>query len=347
MPPSDTQVAVQAPPSSPAPEGAPGKGGRGSRRANRREKLYSDTASGALYPRWYWPSFAAPGTLYLILFFLIPFYVIFGMAFGYRDQITRLPIPEWQPWYWTGEAISTVFHEVAAYELPVFIRTFAYVFIASFGCVTIGYTIAYYVARFGGKRKGAYLAALVAPFFISFLMRILAWINLLGPQGYATKLFNAYIPFTHIHMFPFMAGVDWLGGKHVTVILGLIYGYVPYMVLPLFGFLDSISPSLLEAGRDLGASATRTFMRVTLPISKAAILAGLVIVSLPMFGDYYTPHLLSGQGNTLMIGNLVDNAVNAKGQSRQAGVYVLILMIILLVPLAYYLVTTKRQLERR
>ena len=97
------------------------------------------------------------------------------------------------------------------------------------------------------------------------------------------------------------------------MILALVYGYIPYMILPLFGQLDRINQSLLEAGRDLGASPARTFWRVTLPLSKQAILAGVVIVSLPMFGDYYTNNLHRRSPTTSMVGNLIDNSV---GQDR-------------------------------
>ncbi len=111
--------------------------------------------------------------------------------------------------------------------------------------------------------------------------------------------------------------VNWLAGKHITVILGLVYGYIPFMILPLFGSLDRINQSLLEAGRDLGGSPYETFRRVTLPLSRPAILAGLVIVSLPMFGDYYTNNLL-GTTKTSMFGNLIDNAVTQAGRGPEA-----------------------------
>ena len=89
------------------------------------------------------------------------------------------------------------------------------------------------------------------------------------------------------------------------MILGLVYGYIPFMILPIYASLDRIQESLLEAGRDLGASGRQTFWRVTLPLSRPAILAGIVIVSLPMFGDYYTNDLLSNNPRTSMFGNLI------------------------------------------
>jgi spermidine/putrescine transport system permease protein len=312
---------------------------RRDRSSKRRERLEAARASGAHYPRWYWPSFAAPAMIWLFLFFVLPFYVIVGVAFGTRDAIDQSAIPIWQPWWWTGENARKVFIELRSFQWPVFIRTFVYVLIASVLCILIGYTVAYYVARFGGKWRGLYLGLLIAPFFISYLMRMLAWINLLQVDGYMARLIN-WLPLAP-------HDVNWLGGNPVTLVLGLVYGYVPYMILPLYGFLDSIGVSLLEAGRDLGASPRSTFVRVTLPLSRPAILAGIVIVTLPMFGDYYTHDLLSPSTRTSMVGNVLDEAIGQTGHQPQAAVYVLILVAILLLPMAYYLVSTKRSMEDR
>src|SRR5207249_5353916 len=139
--------------------------------------------------------------------------------------------------------------------------------------------------------------------------------------------------------------INWLGGSSVTVVIGLVYGYVPYMILPFFGFLDRIDQSLLEAGRDLGASPLQTFWRVTLPLSRPAILAGIVIVTLPMFGDYYTNDLL-GTTKTNMFGNLISVQKEAAGGSTRAASLVLILSVIVMIPMLYYLRETKRQSEQ-
>ncbi|MGQ0668153.1 MAG: ABC transporter permease [Actinomycetota bacterium] len=126
----------------------------------------------------------------------------------------------------------------------------------------------------------------------------------------------------------------------------LVYGYIPFMILPLYGQLDRIDQSHLEAGRDLGASPLRTFVRVTLPMSKQAILAGMVIVSLPMFGDYFTNDLMGGP-RTRMYGNLIDTAIVQSGQGPRAGVLVLLLIAFLMIPMLYYLRSTKRAAEAR
>jgi ABC-type spermidine/putrescine transport system, permease component I len=296
---------------------------------------------GAWLPRWFWPSFTMPGLLWLVALFVLPFYAVLAVAFGSVDRF-RNPLPVWQPWYWTKQYLGDVFHKFVganAYLQPTFVRTIVYVTIASVILLVVGYAVAYYVARHAGKRKTLILVLLISPFWISYLMRMLAWVNLLESDGYVNRI----LQFLHITNAP----VAWLQGKPLTVILGLVYGYMPYMILPLFGFLDRIESSLLEAGRDLGGSPTSTFFRVTLPLSKPAILAGLVIVSLPMFGDYYTQDLLSASPKTNMFGNLINEAVFASGQGPQGAVLVLLLMVMLLIPMMYYLRSTLRAQESR
>ncbi|MEP7059359.1 MAG: ABC transporter permease [Actinomycetota bacterium] len=313
----------------------PGPTSRRERRRQRKEKRAA--GQGVWYPRWYWPSFAAPASVYLLIFFVLPLYIIVSLAFGTVDPVFQSPVPVYQPWFWTSQYLTKVASEAVGYNSGVYLRTFFFVIVASLACVVLGYVVAYYVARFGGKRKGLFLALLIAPFFVSYLMRMLAWIDLLLPGGYVNKILG-WIPFIPHH-------VNWLGGYPGTVILGLIYGYIPYMILPFFGFLDRIDQNLLEAGRDLGASPARTFLRVTLPLSRPAILAGLVIATLPMFGDYYTNDLLSNSPRTEMIGNLMDHAFNNTGQGPLAAVLVLLLMIILLIPMFYYLRSTANELQ--
>ena len=144
------------------------------------------------------------------------------------------------------------------------------------------------------------LALLVLPFWISYLMRMLAWVGLLNEEG----LVNRVLMGIGVLQDPY----PWLEGKPVTVILGLAYGYAPFLILPLFAALDRLQTSYLEAAWDLGASSFSTFRRVTLPLSKNGILAGVAIIMLPMFGDFYTAYLLSnGRSSTAMIGNSIQS----------------------------------------
>jgi ABC-type spermidine/putrescine transport system permease subunit I len=308
------------------------------RRKRRRDRSASDQRTGVDYPRWYWPAFTASGLIWLLVLFVLPFYVVVSVAFGTVDPFFRTPLPVYQPWWWSFSTFTATLQKFGAggiYFDPL-VRTLQYVVAASAICLVIGYAVAYYTARFAGKRKGLILVLLVAPFWISYLMRIYAWQSLLQPDGYINDFLGIFR----------IAPVEWLAGKPVTVILGLVYGYIPFMILPLFGSLDRINQSLLEAGRDLGASPFQTFRRVTLPLSKPAILAGLVIVSLPMFGDYFTNNLL-GTTTTSMYGNLLDNAVGQSGQGPELGSLTLILVALVMIPMLYYLRATKRAAEGR
>jgi spermidine/putrescine transport system permease protein len=297
---------------------------------------------GVWYPRWFWPSFSFPGVAWLAVLFLVPFYVLLCVAFGTFDPIFRQPVPIWNPADWYPGTFSKVFGQIFgahAFLGPAFIRTFLYVFGAAALCLLIGYPVAYYVARYAGRGKGLLLVLLIAPFWISYIMRMFAWINLLEGDG----LVNKTLLSLHFIGDP----INWLGGKPITVVLGLVYGYIPYMILPLYAGLDRIDASLLEAARDLGASRVRSFIRVTLPMSKQAILAGMVIVALPMFGDYFTNDLLSGAANTAMIGNLIDDSVGTPGQGARAAVLVIMLMVILIIPMLYYTWSTARATRER
>ena len=301
-------------------------------RRSPRRSAPTRASHGLRYPRWYWPSFALPASLWLLILFLLPLYTVVAIAFGTRDPIFRSPIPVYQPWWWSGAQFTDTLDKVFGIFRPVYIHTFVYVVVASAICLVLGYAVAYYVARFGGRRKALLLVLLISPFWISYLMRMLAWINLLDNAGYVNKV----LVFLHIVDHP----IGWLEGRPLTVILGLVYGYIPYMILPLYGFLDRIDISLLESGRDLGGSPASTFFRVTLPLSKPGILAGTIIVTLPMFGDYFTNNLLSGSPRTTMIGNLIDEAYGTTGQGAEMASYVLILMVLLIVPMIYYLRST-------
>jgi len=281
----------------------------------------------------------APGILWLLVFFVIPFYVVLSVAFGSINFAGfREPVPYYAPWWWSFHTFNDTLQQFYAgshiYQAPL-IRTFEYVIAASIICLVLGYAVAYYTARFAGKYKGLILILLVSPFWISYLMRIYAWQGLLDVDGPINKLLG---PFGFAH-------TNFLEGKPVTVILGLVYGYIPYMILPIYASLDRIQESLLEAGRDLGGSGAQTFWRVTLPLSRPAILAGIVIVTLPMFGDYYTNDLL-GSTKTSMFGNLISVQTEATAGSTRAASLVLILSVIVLIPMMYYVRETKRQVEQ-
>jgi spermidine/putrescine transport system permease protein len=285
----------------------------------------------------FWPGLALPGVLWLGLFFLLPLYAVLCVAFGSVDPILGIPQPTWNPLAWDPEAFSFVFDGLLSRDgafQRVFLRTIVYVLVAIALSLAIAYPVAYYVARFGGRWKGLLLTGLVAPFFISYLMRMLAWINLLQDEGWV----NTVLQWVGILDEPF----NWLDGRASSVVIGLVYGYVPFMILPLYAFLDRIDTALIEAARDLGASPFQAFRLVTLPLSVPAVLAGVVIIALPMFGDYYTPDLLSGSPNTTMIGNQINLYIRGGQQVPVGAALVVVLMLFLTLLMGWYLVATAR-----
>ena len=284
---------------------------------------------------WLWPGFAAPGVLWLLLLFLLPFYAIFALAMGRLDPIFVEAVPVWNPVEWNPETLIKVVTEIGGGQLSkVFYRTVAYVLVATALCLLIGYPVAYYVARHAGTRKVLLLLLIIAPFWINYLMRMLAWVNLLEPNGYVNRAL--------ILLGVLDAPRQWLTGKHETVILGLVYGYIPFLILPLFAALDRIDTRIIEAARDLGATSWQAFRRVTLPLSRQGMLAGAVIVMLPMFGDYYTPNLLSGSPKTRMVGNLIDQSILSGGGTARGASLTIVLMALVGVLMTYYLVSVAR-----
>jgi spermidine/putrescine transport system permease protein len=278
-----------------------------------------------------------PGIAWLFFWFIIPGYVVLALAFGTIDPIFRSPIPAWNPLHWSFTQFGFVFGHLVGPEGffgPAVVRTVVYVATAMVLCLVISYPVAYFAARHSGRRRGLVIALLLAPFWISYMMRMLAWVNLLSDDGLVNRVIslNGLLPLK----------VDWLDGRATTVIFGLVYGYIPYLILPLYAALDRISPSMIEAARDLGAGRYDTFRRVILPMSVPGVAAGLVLVGLPMLGDYFTNDLLSNAPQTAMIGNLINLAVSSPGQAGQASALVALLVLALLIPMLLYVRSTTR-----
>ena len=197
----------------------------------------------------------------------------------------------------------------------------------------IGYPAAYFVARFAGPRKGLFLVLLIAPFWISYMMRMLAWIDLLQTDGYVNKALGLVG----------IGAVNWLGGNPVTVVLGLVYGYIPYLILVLYAGLDRIDPALIEAGRDLG-------------LGRAAHLPAGDPAAVPAADpDRVADHRaadarrLLHQSDALRRGQHIDAGQRdrwpatdpgAAGPGR--GALAWLLLAVLLVPMIYYVVATNR-----
>jgi ABC-type spermidine/putrescine transport system permease subunit I len=303
---------------------------------NRRGGAGQGRTKETQHNRFFYMLLAAPGIIWLALLFLVPFYDVVAIAAGHLNFLTESPVAVYNPFSWSHANLVDTWRDIfgaTAFELPIIWRTIWYTAAASALCLVIAYPAAYFVARFAGRRKALFLVLLIAPLWISYIMRMLAWIDLLQTNGYLNKAMS-YIGLP--------SSTDWLGGKWYTVVLGLVYGYIPYLILVLYAGLDRIDGSLLEAGRDLGLGRARTFVKVTLPLSRQPILTGMLITVLPMLGDYFTNQLLSGTPGTAMIGNVIDNQLNTNGFEGQGAVLSLLLLAVLVVPMIYYVRATAK-----
>jgi spermidine/putrescine transport system permease protein len=279
-----------------------------------------------------WAALAAPGAFWLLFFFAVPFYAVACVAFGTVDPIFRDAIPQWNPLNWSFGEFNAVFSSVTSGPLRgVFIRTIVYVVSAMIISFAIGFPVAYYLARHAGKRRMLLLLLIIAPFWVNYLMRMLAWVNLLSPSG----LFSRFVGI-------FGVQYNWLDGSPITVILGLVYGYIPFLILPLYATLERLDWRLVEAARDLGATSRQAFRVVTVPMAKAGVAAAAILIALPMFGDYYTNDLLSRSPKTEMLGNQIDYYINSSSQPQRGAVLVIMLSTLLLVALSWYLRSTSR-----
>jgi putrescine transport system permease protein len=258
------------------------------------------------------------------------------VAMGRLDPIFHFAVPVWNPIEWNPDIFGVVLADIFGGQVgEIFFRTIVFVLIASALCLLIGYPVAYYVSRRAGRWKVLLLVLILAPFWINYIMRIFAWQSLLETKGYVNDL----LLFLGILDEP----RNWLAGHPETVILGLVYGYIPYFILPLFAALDRIDKNLLEAARDLGASPFWTFVKVTLPLSKQGVLAGLVIIMLPMFGDYYTPQFMGfSRAPIRMIGNEIADRLQQGISEPEGATLTMVLMAFVALLMLYYLISVFR-----
>jgi spermidine/putrescine transport system permease protein len=230
----------------------------------------------------------APAGTWLLLLFLIPMAIVLLVALGRTD-------PSYQAVYgWHPGNFADVFDPLFA---PVLLRSVGYALATVVLCLLIGYPIAYYIARFGGRWKTLLIAVVVLPFLVNYLVRTYAWVAILSDEVLA----NGILEDTGIAE----NGVQ-LVNTSWAVIGGLVYGYLAFMILPLYAALDRMDPALIEAGKDLYGTRWQTFRHVTWPAAFQGVAAGCVLVFLPAVGDFVSAQLLGGP-DTYMIGNLIQS----------------------------------------
>lgn len=293
-----------------------------------------------MYPRRYLAGLGLAGSIWVLLFVATALYALIAIAVGGIDPILLSPVPTWNPLHWTFgnlQSVGVALKPFQGTDWVVFQRTVIYIAIALAGCVLIGYPVAYFVAVRARRSKGLVLALFVAPFLVSYMLRMLAWVGLLAPDGWINSAL--------MHLGLMSSPQNWLSGRSVVVVCALIYGWVPYFILPLYASLARFDKRYLEASRDLGAGTWQTFFHVTLPLSRQGIYAGMVVVALPMFGDFFTNALVSGTSSTAMVGTLINTYAQSQTDQTLAAACAVWLVAFLALLLLPYLRSSARATE--
>jgi spermidine/putrescine transport system permease protein len=227
----------------------------------------------------------SPAALWLLIFFLIPLVMVLLVSFGERGETGQVV------YTWTLKNYTRFFSKIGGRYL--YVQIFA--LMNTLLCLLVGYPLAYFIARQPTGRRNALLLLVMIPFWTNFLVRTYAWMIILRDTGVINNLLLTLGLISQPLPLLYNRG---------AVILGLFYGYLPFMVLPLYASIEKLDFSLIEAAQDLGANALRTFLRVILPLTMPGIVAGSIIVFIPSIGAYVTPDLMGGAKVT-MVGNLL------------------------------------------
>jgi putrescine transport system permease protein len=268
---------------------------------------------------------------WLIVFFLLPFALVLGIAFGTNAPDSAPPVALGL----SLENFKLLFTDdlyVAAWLSSLRIAA-----TATLACLLLGYPMAYAIARTDSRRRPLLLMLVILPFWTSFLIRVYAWIGLLAENG----ILNQFLRWTDLAADPgTILGTEW------AVQLGIVYAYLPFMVLPLYASLEKLDMSLLEAAADLGARPFAAFLTVTLPLSLPGIVAGCLLVFIPAVGEFVIPDLLGGT-DTLMIGKVLWDEFFTNSDWPLASAVAICLLVLLVGPIALFQRQQARSLERR
>jgi len=265
--------------------------------------------------------FLLPARVWMALFFAAPLAIIGAYSFLTRGDYGGVEYP------WTIESYTRLADPL---YLAILWRSLWIAGLSTAICVAMGFPLALFISR-AGKRKNLYLQLVLLPFWTSFLVRTYAWLFILRDTG----LINTILSALHIIKSPLP-----LLYNDGAVLLGLVYSFLPFFVLPMYATLERLDPALAEAAADLGAPPWRTLWRVVIPVSKPGIIAGAVLVFIPCLGAYLTPDLLGG-GKSVMLGNLVQNQFTTARDWPFGSAASLVLMLASAILLV--LLTTRRE----
>ena len=282
--------------------------------------------------------------LWLALFFLVPF----GFVLKISLSQTAIAQPPYLPVFDLAQGWEAIKPALAALSLDNFrllisdnlyalsyLRSLFVAAVSTSILLVIGYPIAYGMARLPRRWQAVAMMLVIVPFWTSFLIRIYAWINILQHDG----LLNQVLLALHLVSTP----VVWLSTDS-AMYLGIVYSYLPFMILPLYATLAKIDPALLEAAGDLGSSPRQAFWQVTFPLSWPGIGAGVLLCFIPIVGEFVIPDLLAGS-NSMMIGQTLWLEFFTNKDWPVASAAAVVLLLLLLAPLTFYDRLQRRQLE--
>ncbi len=271
--------------------------------------------------------------LWLLLFFVVPFVIVLKISFSE----TQIAMPPYQPLLeWVGERLTDIRLNVNPgnflylIEDSLYLRAFAnslqVAAVSTLAALLIGYPLAYAIARSDRRWRGILLMLVILPFWTSFLLRVYAWIGLLKNNG----LLNNFLIWLDIIDQPIvMLQTDF------ATYLGIVYCYLPFMVMPLYANLEKMDLTLLEAAEDLGCRPLRAFACITLPLSLPGIVAGCMLVFIPAVGEYVIPALL-GPSDSLMIGKVLWTEFFNNRDWPVASAVAIVLLLLLVAPIMYF-----------
>ncbi len=273
---------------------------------------------------------AAP-YVWLLVFFLAPFAIVLKLSFA--EPLIAQP-PYSAVFEWAGGLLPTFTGSFDNYAfllsddlyITAYLNSIKIAFVSTLLCLLIGYPMAYGIARAPGAWRNALLMLVILPFWTSFLIRVYAWIGILKNNGI---LNNVLIGLGIID-----EPLDILH-NHFSVYLGIVYSYLPFMILPLYANLARMDESLLEAAADLGCRPWKTFVSVTLPLSLPGIIAGSMLVFIPAVGEFVIPELLGGP-DTLMIGKILWNEFFQNRDWPVASAVAIAMLILLVIPIVIF-----------
>jgi spermidine/putrescine transport system permease protein len=264
-----------------------------------------------------------PGTAWLIVFFVVPMVYLAKMSL----ETGLFPLFQFD-WAWSN------FSDAVSLYRTQFVRSLQYAGLATLIALVISYPLAYWIAFRGGRWKNLFLLLVIAPFFVTYLIRTLAWQTILSDNGIVVNTLQ------HLHILP---PDGRLLATSAAVVAGITYNFLPFMVLPLYVSIEQIDPRLVEAANDLYANPIVSFVRVTLPLSLPGIFAGVLLTFIPACGDFINAQLL-GTPRQYMIGNVIQSQFLSLRNYPTAAALSFILMgaILLLVIVFSRLVGTER-----